>query len=331
MQFGRLTRREVIAFVAGTAVAWPFATRAQSTMPVIGFMHTASPDRFPHLVPAFRKGLSEVGYVEGQNVKIEYRWAEGHYERLPELAADLIARQVNVLAATGGDESGLAAKSVASTTPIVFQMGSDPVRLGLVASLNRPGGRITGSTLLTTELAPKRLELLHELIPKATSVAMLVNPTDPSAELQARELQEAARAVGMQAHVLRASKDTDIEPAFTSIIEHSDNALIVQTDPFFTSRRDRLVSLANQHSIPAMYGFREFAEVGGLISYGAELGDVFRHTGIYAGRILQGEEPANLPILQPTKFDLVINLKTAKALGITVPLTLQVAADEVIE
>jgi putative ABC transport system substrate-binding protein len=300
-------------------------------MPVIGFMHTASPDRFPHLVPAFRKGLSEVGYVEGQNVKIEYRWAEGHYERLPELAADLIARQVNVLAATGGDESGLAAKSVASTTPIVFQMGSDPVRLGLVASLNRPGGRITGSTLLTTELAPKRLELLHELIPKATSVAMLVNPTDPSAELQARELQEAARAVGMQAHVLRASKDTDIEPAFTSILEHSDNALIVQTDPFFTSRRDRLVSLANQHSIPAMYGFREFAEVGGLISYGAELGDVFRHTGIYAGRILQGEEPANLPILQPTKFDLVINLKTAKALGITVPLTLQVAADEVIE
>jgi putative ABC transport system substrate-binding protein len=326
-----MRRRDFMTLLGGGAFAWPVMARAEGALPVIGFMHTASPDRFPHLPPAFRQGLSEVGYVEGQNVSIEYRWAEGHYDRLPQLAADLTAHQVNVLAATGGDESALAAKSIASTIPIVFQMGNDPVRLGLVASLNRPGGRITGSTLLSTELAPKRLELLHDLLPKATKVAVLINPSDSGAESQARELQEAARVLAIQVHVLRASKDDEIGRAFTAMVEQGDNALVVQSDPFFTSRRDQLVGLANRHALPAMYGFREFTAVGGLISYGADLEDVFRQTGIYAGRILKGQEPANLPVSQPTKFDLVINLKTANALGITVPLTLQVFANEVIE
>jgi ABC-type uncharacterized transport system substrate-binding protein len=300
--------------------------------PVIGFMHTASADRFPHLVTAFRKGLNEFGFAEGQNVIIEYRWAEGHYERLPQFAAELIARPVAVLAATGGDQSGLAAKSAANTmTPVVFEVGGDPVELGLVHSLNRPGGNFTGTTLLSIELAPKRLELLHDLMPKATKVALLTNPTSPGFDLQERDLQAAAPAVGMKVSVLHASKDSEIEPAFATMADQHADVLIVQADPFFTNRRDQLVSLSNRHAIPVMYPFREFSMAGGLISYGADIAEVFRQTGLYVGRILKGEKAADLPVLQPTKFELVINLKTAKALRISVPQTLLVAADEVIE
>jgi putative tryptophan/tyrosine transport system substrate-binding protein len=325
-------RRKVLGLLGGAATAWPLAARAQQpTMPVIGFMHAASADRFPHLVAAFRKGLKEVGYVEGQNVAIEFRWAEGQYDRLPRFAADLVARQVSVLAATGGDRSGLAAKAATATTPILFEIGGDPVQLGLVASLNRPGGNVTGTTLLSRDLAPKRLELLHELVPKASDIALLVNPTSPDADAQSRDLQTAASAVGMQVRVFPASNDSDIDTAFAAMLGQGANALVVQADPFFTNRRDRLVTLANRHAIPAIYPFREFATVGGLITYGADIAEAFREIGVYTGRILNGQRPADLPVLQPTKFDLVINLRTAKALGITVPLTLQVAANDVVE
>jgi putative tryptophan/tyrosine transport system substrate-binding protein len=325
-----MLRREFITLLGGAA-AWPRATRAQGGMPVIGFMHTASADRFTHLVSAFRTGLKEVGYIEGQNVVIEYRWAEGQYDRLPKFAADLVARQVSVFAATGGDLSGLAAKATNTTIPIVFEVGGDPIQLGLVASLNRPGGNLTGTTLLSAELAPKRLELLHDLVPKAINVALLVNPTSPDADAQAKELQAVAPAVGMQVQVFQAGNDSDLDDAFAAMAERNANALVLQADPFFTNRRDRLVSLANRHAIPAMYPFREFATAGGLMTYGADIAEVFRETGVYTGRILRGQSPADLPVLQPTKFDLVLNLKAAKALGITVPLTLQMTANDVIE
>ena len=326
-----MKRREFITLLGGAAAAWPLAGRAQGGMPVIGFMHTASADRFTHLVSAFRAGLKEAGYIEGQNVVIEYRWAEGQYDRLPKFAADLVARQVSVLAATGGDQSGLAAKATNTTIPIVFEVGGDPVQLGLVASLNRPGGNLTGTTLLSAELAPKRLELLHDLVPKAINVALLVNPTSPDADAQAKELQAVAPAVGMQVQVFQAGNDSDLDDAFAAMAERNANALVLQADPFFTNRRDRLVSLANRHAIPAMYPFREFATAGGLMTYGADIAEVFRETGVYTGRILRGQSPADLPVLQPTKFDLVLNLKAAKALGITVPLTLQMTANDVIE
>jgi len=326
-----MRRREVITLIGGAA-SWPIAARAQqAAMPVIGFMHTASADQFTHLVSAFRTGLKEVGYIEGQNVVIEYRWAEGQYDRLPKFAADLVARQVSVLAATGGDLSGRAAKATNTTIPIVFEVGGDPVQLGLVASLNRPGGNLTGTTLLSAELAPKRLELLHDLVPKAINVALLVNPTSPDADAQAKELQAVAPAVGMQVQVFQAGNDSDLDDAFAAMAERNANALVLQADPFFTNRRDRLVSLANRHAIPAMYPFREFATAGGLMTYGADIAEVFRETGVYTGRILRGQSPADLPVLQPTKFDLVLNLKAAKALGITVPLTLQMTANDVIE
>jgi putative ABC transport system substrate-binding protein len=325
-----MKRRALITLLGGAA-AWPFAAWAQGAMPVIGFMHTASADRFPHLVAAFRKGLNEAGYIEGQNVRIEYRWAEGQYDRLPKFAAELAARPVSVLAATGGDPSGLAAKAIGTTIPIVFEIGGDPVQLGLVASLNRPGGNLTGTTLLSSDLAPKRLELLHDLVPKAVSVALLINPTAPGADLESRSLQSAAPDVGMQVQTFQAGNDSDLEIAFSAIVERRVDALILQADPFFTSRRDRLVDLANRHAIPAMYPFREFATAGGLVTYGADIAEVFRQTGIYTGRVLHGQRPADLPVLQPTKFDLVINLKTAKALGITVPLPLQMTANDVVE
>jgi ABC-type uncharacterized transport system substrate-binding protein len=331
MQSNQLRRREFITLLSAAA-AWPLAAHAQQrTMPVIGFMHTASADRFAHVVAAFSKGLKEAGYVDGQNVAIEFRWAEGQYDQLPKFAAELVARQVSVLAATGGDASGLAAKAATPTIPIVFEIGGDPVQLGLVASLNTPSGNATGSTLLSRDLAPKRLELLHYLVPQATAFAMLVNPNSPDADAQSRDLQTAASAVGMRVQVFRASNDSDIDTAFAAMAERSTNALVVQADPFFTSRRDRLVTLANRHAIPAMYPFREFATIGGLITYGTDIAEIFRGTGVYTGRILNGQRPADLPVLQPTKFDLVINLKTAKALGITVPVTLQVAANDVVE
>jgi putative ABC transport system substrate-binding protein len=325
-----IARREFITLLGGAA-AWPVTAWAQGPMPVIGFMHTASADRFPHLVAAFRNGLNEVGYIEGQNVSIEYRWAEGQYDRLLKFAAELAARPVSVLSATGGDPSGLAAKAIGTTIPIVFEIGGDPVQLGLVASLNRPGGNLTGTTLLSQDLAPKRLELLHDLVPKAVSVALLVNPTAPGAEVESRSLQTAAAGIGMQVQTFWAGNDSDLQAAFSTIVERKVDALIVQADPFFTSRRDRLVDLANRHVIPAMYPFREFAIAGGLVTYGADIAEVFRQTGVYTGRVLRGQRPADLPVLQPTKFDLVINLKTAKALGITVPLTLQMTANDVIE
>jgi putative ABC transport system substrate-binding protein len=325
-----MRRREFIVLTGGAA-AWSLAARAQGAMPVIGFMHTASADRFPHLLVAFHKGLNEVGYIEGQNVAIEYRWAEGQYDRLPKFAADLIARQVSVLAATGGDQSALAAKATNTKIPIVFEIGGDPVQLGLVESLNRPGGNLTGTTLLSAELAPKRLELLHELVPKATNVALLVNPISPGADAESKELQAVAPSVGMQVQVVLASQDSEIDAAFAAMLERGATALVVQADPFFTNRRDRLATLANAHGIPAMYPFREFAAAGGLLTYGADIADIFRETGVYTGRILRGQKPAELPVLQPTKFDLVINLKTAKTLGITVPLALQMTANDVVE
>ena len=245
-----MNRREFITLLGGGAAAWPRATRAQGGMPVIGFMHTASADRFTHLVSAFRTGLKEVGYIDGQNVVIEYRWAEGQYDRLPKFAAHLVARQVSVLAATGGDLSGLAAKATNTTIPIVFEVGGDPVQLGLVASLNMPGGNLTGTTLLSAELAPKRLELLHDLVPKAINVALLVNPTSPDADAQAKELQAVAPAVGMQVQVFQAGNDSDLDDAFAAMAERNANALVLQADPFFTNRRDRLVSLAKLEHFP---------------------------------------------------------------------------------
>lgn len=325
-----MRRREFITAFAGAA-AWPFTGRAQSRLPVIGFMHTASLDRFAHLVTAFRKGLSDEGYVEGQNLIVEYRWAGGHYDRLPKLAAELVSSHVNVLAATGGDESGLAAKAATTTIPVVFQIGNDPVQLGLVASLNRPGGNLTGTTLLSIEMAPKRLELLHELVPGATSVAVLVNPTDPGAEAQSAQLKNAAHVMGMQIRPFQAATDADIDATFAAMAAQNTKALVVQADPFFTSRRDRLVRLANRDAIAAIYPFREFTISGGLISYGADISEVFRQTGIYVGRILKGDKPSDLPVQQPTKFDLVVNLNTAKSLGLTVPQTLLATADKVIE
>jgi putative ABC transport system substrate-binding protein len=326
-----MRRRDFIGLVGSAALPWPLAARAQDGMPVIGFMHTASLDRFAYLVAAFRKGLAEEGYVEGRNVAMEYRWAEGHYDRLPKLASELVARHVNVLAATGGDESGLAAKAATTTIPVVFQIGGNPIQLGLVARFNRPGGNLTGTTLLSIETAPKRLQLLHEIVPDATNVAVLVNPTDPGAETQSAQLKSAARTVGMRIKFFQAATDADIDSAFAGMAAQSAKALVVQADPFFTSRRDRLVGLANRNVIAAVYPFREFSASGGLISYGADISEVFRQTGIYVGRILKGDKPSDLPVQQPTKFDLAINLKTAKALGLSVPATLLATADEVIE
>jgi len=276
--------------------------------------------------------LQEAGYVEGQNVAIEYRWAEGQYDRLPELASDLVRRQVAIIAATGGSVSAMAAKAITGTIPIVFTSGGDPVRMGLVASINRPGGNVTGVSLFTSTLAAKRLALLHELVPTATVIAMLVNPTNPNAEPDTKEVETAARTTGLQLVVLRASNESDLDKVFGTMSQHKVGAVIVGADPLFDNNaRDRMVALAAHHALPAIYDWRDVAVAGGLVSYGSNLADGYRLAGIYTGRILKGEKPADLPVLQPTKFELVINLKTAKALGLTVPQTLQVAADEVIE
>jgi putative ABC transport system substrate-binding protein len=276
--------------------------------------------------------LQEAGYVEGQNVAIEYRWAEGQYDRLPELASDLVRRQVAIIVATGGSVSAMAAKAITGTIPIVFTSGGDPVRMGLVASINRPGGNVTGVSLFTSTLVAKRLALLHELVPTATVIAMLVNPTNPNAEPDTKEVETAARTTGLQLVVLRASNESDLDKVFGTMSQHKVGAVIVGADPLFDNNaRDRMVALAAHHALPAIYDWRDVAVAGGLVSYGSNLADGYRLAGIYTGRILKGEKPADLPVLQPTKFELVINLKTAKALGLTVPQTLQVAADEVIE
>ncbi len=327
-----MKRREFITLLAGAA-AWPIAARAQqAAMPVIGFLSSGLPGAFARQVAGFRRGLQEAGYVEGQNVAIEYRWAEGQYDRLPELASDLVRRQVAIIVATGGTVSAMAAKAITGTIPIVFTSGGDPVRMGLVASINRPGGNVTGVSLFTTTLAAKRLALLHELVPTATVIAMLVNPTNPNAEPDTKEVETAARTMGLQLIVLRASNESDLDKVFGTMSQHKVGAVIVGPDPFFDNNaRDRMVALAAHHAVPAIYDWRDVAVAGGLLSYGSNLADGYRLAGIYTGRILKGEKPADLPVLQPTKFELVINLKTAKALGLTVPLIMQTTADEVIE
>jgi putative ABC transport system substrate-binding protein len=301
----------------------------QKAMPVIGFLSSTSPDTAP-FDPAFRQGLSETGYVEGQNAAIEYRWADGHYDRLPALAADLVGRKVDVIA-TSGPPAALAAKNGTSTIPIVFGIGSDPVAFGLVSSLARPGGNLTGVSFLTVELLPKLLELLSELVPQAGVIAVLVNPDNQNTPRNIADLQEAAHAKARQLHILKAGTESDIDAAFATLVELHSGALVVVGDPFLTSQREQLVALAARHAVPAIYTFREYAASGGLISYGANLPAAFRQVGVYAGKILKGEKPTDLPVHQSTRIELVINLKTAKALGLTVPQSLLARADEVIE
>jgi putative ABC transport system substrate-binding protein len=328
-----MRRREFAILLCAAAVAWPLAPRAQQpALPVIGFLHSSSPTGYAPQLAGFRQGLREAGYTEGQNVAIEFRWAESHYDRLPALAADLIRRQVAVIAATGGAVTVMAVKPLTTTIPIVFTSGGDPVRLGIVNSLNRPGGNITGVSLFTGTLAAKRLEVLHQLVPTATVIAMLVNPDNPNAELDRKTVEEAARTIGLQIVVLRASNATEIERAFASLSQYKAGALFVAGDPFLDfNGRDQLIALAAHHAIAASYDFRDCVVAGGLMSYGANLAEGYRLIGNYTGRILKGEKPADLPVLQPTKFELVINLKTAKTLGLAVPQSLLVAADEVIE
>jgi len=325
------TRRAFMTLIGSTAVAWPLTARAQQpATPVIGLLNSGSPSKFEYLGRAFRKGLSENGYVEGGNVEFEYRWAEGHYDRLPALAADLVRRQVTVITAEGVT-SALAAKAATTTVPIVFYFGGDPVELGLVASLNRPGGNLTGVTPLNTALGPKRLELLHELVPAASTIALLVNPTGTSAEGQLRDLPGAARTIGVQLHVLRASSERDFDTVFAALGGLRVGALLIGNDGFFTDRIEQLAALAIRHAVPAIYPYREFAAAGGLMSYGGSITNAYHLMGVYAGRILKGEKPGDLPVQQATKIELILNLKTAGVLGIKLPPTLLARADEVIE
>jgi len=322
-------RRELLAALGGAAVAWPLAASARQ-MPVVGFLHGGSPGERAHVIAAFRQGLKETGYVEGENVAIVYRWAEDQLDRLPELAADLVRQQVAVLA-TGGNAATLVAKAT-TTIPIVFIVNEDPVRLGLVASLARPGGSLTGVNFLAGELAAKRLELLRKLVPMATRVAVLVNPANATtAESTLRDVTPAARAMGLQILVLKAGTSREIDAAFDTFVRERPDALFVDPDPFFVSRRVQLVHLASRHAVPATYGLREFVEAGGLMSYGPTVADALRQVGTYTGCILKGAKPADLPVVQSSKFELVINHSTARMLGLTVPPSLLALADEVIE
>ena len=324
-----MRRRELMLLLGGAITAARTLRAQQKAMPVIGFLSATSPGPLAPFVAAFRQGLSETGYVEGQSVVIEYRWAEGRYDRLPALAANLVDLRVDVIVASGST-APRAAKNATSAIPIVF-VGGDPVLSGLVPSLGRPGGNLTGFSLFVDELMPKRLELLSDLIPQARSIALLVNPNSASTERTIRDLQEAARAKGVQLIILKAGTESEIEGAFGSLVERQAHALLVGADPFFNSRREQLVALASRHAVPAIYEWREFVTSGGLISYGPSLTSIYRQLGIYAGRIVKGAKPADLPVQQPTTFELVVNLKTAKALGLTVPQTILARADEVIE
>ena len=326
-----MRRREFITLLGSAAATWPLTARAQQpTMPVIGFLNGSSPAGYARMVAAFRQGLKETGYVEGQNVAIEYRWAEGDFDRLPALAADLVRRQVSVIAATSSP-ANLVAKNATSTIPIVFTTGTDPVQFGLVTSLARPSGNVTGVTQLNVEIVAKRIELAHELVPTATAVALLVNPTDPIVDFEMKDSRAAALTLGLQLHVLRASTEAELDEAFTKFLQLRAGVLVIATDVFFNGHLERLATLATRHLVPAIYEYRQFVTAGGLISYGPELTDSYRLAGIYTGRILKGEKPADLPVQQATKVELIINLKTAKTLGLVIPPALLARAEEMIE
>jgi putative ABC transport system substrate-binding protein len=326
-----MNRRQFITLLGSTA-PWSVAARAQPALPVIGFVHPASPDTGARNAAAFRKGLNEIGYVEGQNVTVEYHWLEGQYDRLPTLTADLVRRRVAVIATPGSNPATLAAKGATATIPIVFGVGEDPVKLGLVANLARPGGNATGVNFFAAEVVTKRLRLLHDLVPKAVRIAVLLNPGNASsAEITLREAQGAAPTIGLQIQVLNATTIGEIDAAFATLARERPDALFVAPDQFFASRRVQFATLAARNNIPATYSVRDMVEVGGLMSYGADAADMYRQVGVYAGRILKGAKPADLPVVQSTKFEFVINLQTARALGIEVPASLLATADEVIE
>jgi putative tryptophan/tyrosine transport system substrate-binding protein len=328
-----IRRREFITLLGGAAAAWPLAAGAQQpAMPVVGVLSAEWPDQFTDRLRAFHEGLRETGYVEGRNVAIEYRWAEGQNDRLPALAADLVRRQVAVIVTPGSTPAALVAKAATTTIPIVFYVGADPVEVGLIGSLSRPGGNVTGVTTLNVEVGAKRLELLHELVPTATLIAALINSTNPVvAETLTRDLQAAARTLGLKLHVLHASSERDFDTVFASLVQLRAGGLVIGTDALFNSRSEQLAALTIRHAVPSVYQFREFVSGGGLMSYGTTVVDTYRPLGVYTGRILKGEKPAELAVQQATKLELIINMKTAKALGITVPLPLIGRADEVIE
>lgn len=326
-----MNRREWIAAVGGAA-AWPFAARAQKpAMPVIGFLGASAAQPYEQFSAAIRQGLSEVGYLEGQNVTIEYRWADGHYDRLPALAADLVDRKVSVIVPIGGAPATVAARVATSTIPIVFNMTADPIKLGLVASLNRPGGNVTGIAMLGVELEAKRLELLHEVVPTAALIGVLVNPTNPQTNIQLADVQKAARAISRRLLIVNATTEQELDAAFKTLRQERVGALLVGQDTFFTSQPALFATLTARHAMPAISPWRAHVEAGILMCYGASLLDAYRQTGVYAGRVLKGERPAELPVVQAVKFELILNLKTAKALGLSVPATLIARADEVIE